>query len=74
MAGRWDGLCGLAEQQLRIALQGHIAIEQATGALAQRDTVTIDEALMRLLARAHARQQTLADVAQAILDEAPPEA
>jgi AmiR/NasT family two-component response regulator len=74
MAGRWDGPYGLAEQQLRIALRSHIAIEQATGALAQRDTLTINEALMRLLARAHARQQTLADVAQAILDEAPPEA
>jgi AmiR/NasT family two-component response regulator len=74
MAGRWGGPCGLAEQQLRVALQSRIAVEKATGALAQRDTVTINEALMRLRARAHATQQTLADVAQAILGEAPPEA
>jgi AmiR/NasT family two-component response regulator len=73
VAGRWDGPYGLAEQQLRVALLGPIAIEQAKGALAQLDAITIDEALMRLRARAHATQQTLAEVAQAILGEAFPQ-
>jgi AmiR/NasT family two-component response regulator len=74
MAGASSGPFGLAEQRLRIALQSHIAIEQAKGALSQRDTVTISEALMRLRARAHASRQTLAGVAQAVLTEASPRA
>ena len=67
MAEEW-----IAEERLRITLESHVAIEQATGALAQRETISVDEALLWLRGQAHGAQRTLAEVAHAVLDEAQP--
>jgi AmiR/NasT family two-component response regulator len=49
-----------------------LAVERAQGVLAQRETINIDEAFVWLRDRSHDTGHSLADVAQAILDEAQP--
>ncbi|MEU6394339.1 ANTAR domain-containing protein [Streptomyces sp. NPDC046939] len=48
-----------------------IAVHQATGALSARLDIPVDEALLRLRARAFASGQSLTDTAHTILDELP---
>lgn len=58
-------------EQLQGALNSRIVIEQAKGALAQREGVTIDVAFEIIRSRARASQQRIADVAAKVLEERP---
>ncbi len=55
-------------EQLQGALNSRIVIEQAKGALARMEGITVDEAFVRLRARARSSRQRLADVAAALLE------
>jgi GAF domain-containing protein len=57
-------------EQLQFALNSRIVIEQAKGALAQADGITLDEAFQRLRTRARSSRNKLVDVAQAYLEQA----
>lgn len=57
-------------QQLQGALNSRILVEQAKGALAQREGIGVDEAFNRLRSQARSSRQRIADVAAAFLDEA----
>jgi GAF domain-containing protein len=58
----------LLAEQLQIALNNRVVIEQAKGVLSERADIDIDEAFRRM--RAHARNHNLllADVARAVID------
>src|SRR6478609_6333852 len=55
-------------EQLQIALNSRVVIEQAKGALAQADHISLDEAFAVLRGEARSTHQRLVDVAQAFLD------
>jgi hypothetical protein len=59
-------------ERLRTALESRIAIEQAIRALARRENVSSDQALVWLRGQADLTQRALAEVAQATLDGAQP--
>ncbi len=54
-------------EQLQGALNSRIVIEQAKGALARIEGITVDEAFERLRERARSSRQRLVDVAAALL-------
>ena len=54
-------------EQLQGALNSRIVIEQAKGALARMEGITVDEAFERLRARARSSRQRLVDVAATVL-------
>jgi GAF domain-containing protein len=54
-------------EQLQGALNSRIVIEQAKGALARMEGISVDEAFERLRARARSSRQRLVDVAAALL-------
>jgi GAF domain-containing protein len=56
-------------EELHFALNSRIVIEQAKGALAQADGISLDEAFDLLRNRARSTRTRLTDVAQAFLDE-----
>jgi GAF domain-containing protein len=56
-------------EQLQGALNSRIIIEQAKGALAQREGVSIDSAFELIRTRARASQQRIVDVAAQVLEE-----
>jgi GAF domain-containing protein len=56
-------------EQLQIALNSRVVIEQAKGAMAQADHLSLDEAFAVLRGEARATHQRLVDVAQAFLDK-----
>ena len=56
-------------KQLRHALQSRVVIEQAKGALAQRDGIEVGAAFEHLRGRARAEQRSLADVAALVVGE-----
>src|SRR6478735_2917512 len=56
-------------EQLQIALNSRVVIEQAKGAMAQSERISLDEAFTRLRGEARATHQRLVDVAQAFLDK-----
>ncbi len=58
-------------EQLQGALNSRIIIEQAKGALAQREGVSIDEAFEILRSRARASQQRIVDIATGVLEQPP---
>jgi len=55
-------------EQLQGALNSRIVIEQAKGALARMEGITVDEAFTRLRERARSSRQRLVDVAGAVLE------
>lgn len=57
-------------EQLQSALNTRIVIEQAKGALAQMEGVSVDEAFEAMRSRARSGQQRLADVAAEVLEQA----
>jgi len=57
-------------QQLHLALNSRIAIEQAKGVLAEQGRVDMDAAFGRLRAHARRTQRMLSDVAQDVVDGA----
>jgi len=57
-------------QQLNLALNSRIAIEQAKGVLAEQGRVDMDAAFGRLRAHARRTQRMLSDVAQDVVDGA----
>jgi GAF domain-containing protein len=56
-------------EQLQGALNSRIVIEQAKGAMARTEGITVDEAFTRLRERARSTRQRLVDVAAAVLKE-----
>jgi GAF domain-containing protein len=54
-------------EQLQGALNSRIAIEQAKGALARQEGITVDEAFERMRQRARSSRQRLVDVAAIVL-------
>jgi len=54
--------------QLQVALNSRVVIEQAKGAMAQADHISLDEAFTLLRSEARSTHQRLVDVAQAFLD------
>jgi GAF domain-containing protein len=56
-------------EQLQIALNSRVVIEQAKGALAQAESIGLDEAFERLRTQARSSRRRIVDVAQAFLDE-----
>lgn len=58
-------------EQLQGALNSRIIIEQAKGAVAQREGVSIDAAFDLLRERARSTRRRIVDVAAAVLDERP---
>ena len=56
-------------EQLQGALNSRIIIEQAKGALAQREGVSIDFAFEMIRVRARSARQRIVEVAIAVLDE-----
>jgi transcriptional regulator with GAF, ATPase, and Fis domain len=58
-------------EQLQGALNSRIIIEQAKGALAQREGVTLESAFELIRTRARATQQRIVDVAAGLLQEGP---
>jgi AmiR/NasT family two-component response regulator len=56
-------------EQLQGALNSRIVIEQAKGALARMEGITVDEAFDRLRQRARSSRQRLVDVATAVLGQ-----
>ena len=58
-------------EQLQGALNSRIIVEQAKGALAQREGVSIEEAFQVLRTRARESQRRIVDVANAVLDQRP---
>ncbi len=54
-------------EQLQGALNSRIVIEQAKGALARMEGITVDEAFERLRSRARSSRQRLVDVAATVL-------
>jgi GAF domain-containing protein len=56
-------------EQLQGALNSRIIIEQAKGALAQRENVSIDDAFELLRQRARASHQRIVEVATAVLED-----
>ena len=60
-------------EQLQGALNSRIIVEQAKGALAQREGVTIEAAFELLRHRARSTQQRIVDVATAVLEERSPD-
>jgi GAF domain-containing protein len=58
-------------EQLQGALNSRIIIEQAKGALAQRERVGIDVAFEMLRSRARSTRQRIVDVATGVLEEGP---
>jgi len=56
-------------EQLQIALNSRVVIEQAKGAKAQAEHISLDEAFSRLRSEARESRQRLVDVAQAFLDQ-----
>ena len=59
-------------EQLQIALNSRVVIEQAKGAMAQAESITLDEAFERLRAQARSSRRRIVDVAQHFLDEHQP--
>ncbi len=59
----------LLAEQLQIALNSRVVIEQAKGALAQAEHISPDDAFARLRTQARSTNQRLVDVAQALLDQ-----
>ena len=58
---------GLLAEQLQLALNSRIVIEQAKGALAHADSISTAEAFDRMRARARSTQTRLVVVAQEVL-------
>ena len=56
-------------EQLQIALNSRVVIEQAKGAMAQAEHISLDEAFARLRSEARSTHQRLVDVAQDFLDQ-----
>ena len=56
-------------EQLQGALNSRIVIEQAKGALARIEGVSVDEAFEILRSRARSKRQRLVDVATEVLDQ-----
>jgi GAF domain-containing protein len=56
----------MVTEQLQVALNSRIVIEQAKGVLAERLQVSIDDAFMNLLSYARLNNRKLAEVAQAV--------
>ena len=54
-------------EQLQGALNSRIVIEQAKGALARQEGITVDEAFERMRQRARSSRQRLVDVAAIVL-------
>lgn len=55
--------------QLQNALNSRITIEQAKGAIAQREGVSVDEAFVRIRRHARSTNRRLLDVSQTIVDD-----
>ena len=55
-------------EQLQVALNSRIVIEQAKGAFAQRNGISVDEAFRRLRQEARTSQQKLTEVCAEVLD------
>jgi GAF domain-containing protein len=58
--------------QLQIALNSRVVIEQAKGAIAQAEKISLDEAFERLRREARSTQHRIVDVARAHLNQAQP--
>ena len=56
-------------EQLQLALNSRVVIEQAKGALAQAEHISLEEAFTRLRTEARSTHLRLVDVAQAFLDK-----
>ena len=56
-------------EQLQGALNSRVVIEQAKGALARIEGITVDEAFVRLRERARSSRQRLVDVAATVLSD-----
>jgi AmiR/NasT family two-component response regulator len=52
-----------------MALNSRVVIEQAKGAMAQSERISLDEAFTRLRTEARSTHERLVDVAQAFLDK-----
>ncbi|TDD21259.1 ANTAR domain-containing protein [Actinomadura sp. KC06] len=61
----------LLSQQLQIALNSRVIIEQAKGMLAERHQTSLDQAFAALRTRARDTNRKLADLAQAVIDDDP---
>lgn len=61
----------LLSQQLQIALNSRVIIEQAKGMLAERHQTSVDQAFAALRAQARNTNRKLADLAQAVIDDDP---
>ncbi|MEU5990393.1 GAF and ANTAR domain-containing protein [Spirillospora sp. NPDC047418] len=61
----------LLSQQLQIALNSRVIIEQAKGMLAERHQTSLDQAFATLRAQARDTNRKLADLAQAVIDDDP---
>ncbi|MFG2021711.1 GAF and ANTAR domain-containing protein [Actinomadura geliboluensis] len=61
----------LLSQQLQIALNTRVLIEQAKGMLAERHQTSLDQAFAALRAQARNTNRKLADLAQAVIDDDP---
>lgn len=59
--------------QLQSALNSRVVIEQAKGAMAQAEKISLDEAFERLRREARSTQHRIVDVARAHLNQAQPE-
>ncbi len=55
-------------EQLQFALNSRVVIEQAKGAMAQAEQISLDEAFTRMRAQARSTHRRLVEVAQAQLD------
>ncbi|WP_369831251.1 ANTAR domain-containing protein [Cryobacterium sp. Y50] len=58
----------IVNEQLQRALNSRIVIEQAKGVIAQLSTVDMDEAFKRLRADARARNQTMRESAENVIN------
>ncbi|WP_395110173.1 GAF and ANTAR domain-containing protein [Actinomadura sp. SCN-SB] len=61
----------LLSQQLQIALNSRVIIEQAKGVLAERHQISVDQAFAALRTHARNTNRKLTDLAQAVIDSDP---
>lgn len=61
-------------QQLQVALDSRVLVEQAKGVLSERADISIGEAFARMRSHARSTRTTLTSVARAVIDGTPAEA